>query len=228
MSDIETQARILIARFEKLLWRERALVLLLLLVIVVVAWNALFFSPRQTRRKHQLSQLQAENGKLANLNIQAATILAGLQNDPNAKNKIVLQRLREEQARLDTKLADMTAGLISPSDMTAVLRNLLSRQSGLKLVKLKNLPPVSLLPEPPEKEGSDSANRQDVPNAYQHDLLLEFEGSFAQTLGYLKSIERLSGRLFWDHFELKVLKYPTADITIQVHTVSLQKGLIGV
>ena len=63
---------------------------------------------------------------------------------------------------------------------------------------------------------------------YRHGLQLELEGSYLATLAYLKALQALPWEFYWDEVRLQVDKYPTAKITIVVHTLSLTEGWIGV
>lgn len=217
----------LLARFEKLSLRERVLVSLAALVVPVVLWNSFFFQPLLVRRRTLQTRMRAARGQLSQVRGQTEALLARQKVDPNRENRRLLQRLQQDNRRLDARLHGVTLGLISPREMPAVLEDLLKREGGLRLVEMKNLPPEPLLP--PSKSSSEKAAvPSEVPILYRHGLKMEFEGSYLDTLRYLQTIEGLSRRLYWDDFEFKVQRYPKARVTITVHTLNLDKGWIGV
>jgi MSHA biogenesis protein MshJ len=47
-------------------------------------------------------------------------------------------------------------------------------------------------------------------------------------LKYLDAIERLPWRIYWGRLDLKTLDYPTIQILIELHTLSLDAEWIGV
>lgn len=217
----------LLARFAKLTLRERLLVLAAVLVVLGVLWNSLYFQPLMARRRNLQTRIQGARGQISQLTVQTATLLARQNEDPDRVNRQVLKGLQEENARLDARLRQMTVGLISPREMPEVLEDLLKRETGLRLVTMKNLPavPVMEVSAKPAKDGNPAAK---IPMVYRHGLRMEFEGSYLDTLKYLRSIERLPRRLFWDDFDFKMLRYPKARVIITVHTLNLNKGWIGV
>ena len=49
-----------------------------------------------------------------------------------------------------------------------------------------------------------------------------------QIVPLMDAFESLSWKIFWDDIKFEVDEYPNAIITITVHTISLDKGWIGV
>lgn len=66
------------------------------------------------------------------------------------------------------------------------------------------------------------------PQVFKHAVELEFQGDYRSTLRYLKNLENLPWRFYWDGVSYEVIKYPKASITINIYTLSLDKGWMGV
>ena len=63
---------------------------------------------------------------------------------------------------------------------------------------------------------------------YRHKMNLKLEGTYFQVTGYLKMIEGMKERLFWDDMTFKIEDYPRGVLELNVHTLSMSKELIGI
>jgi len=140
---------------------------------------------------------------------------------------------------VDQRLRALTVDLIPPREMARVLEAVLARDRGLRLLRLENLGTRPLV-EPAAEGGDGQAEGRQaaagpapedeaatVPRIFRHDLRMEFEGTFLDTLRYLQALERLPWRFYWDSVTLEVERHPRARVRIQVHTLSLEEGWIG-
>lgn len=211
--------------FDQRSLRERLLLAVAVLVIGFVCFDALLFRPQGLERRQLKEQIVTLNTTLAELDRQAEAIRARAQEDPDRENRSRRQQLQAELTVLDERLNALTVDLISPRDMAEVLRELLSRQQGLRLVSLENLPPVGLLPSDEKNPDSD---REQHANLYRHPVRIVVSGTYLQGLEYLRELESLPRKLFWDGLEIVVGDYPETEITLTVYTLSYRRGWIGV
>lgn len=72
------------------------------------------------------------------------------------------------------------------------------------------------------KKGDEQQPKKDTPAFYKHRFLLEFQGDYLSALNYLRALEALPWRLYWDSVTIESAGYPRAHITLKVHTISLQ------
>ncbi len=205
--------------------RERVLLLAAVLVVGFLAVDVLFFHPLAIRRRLIQEQVATLNTAIAELDRQAADVKARGQLDPDREHRLRQRQLNEELGRLDERLKALTVDLISPRDMAGVLREVLTRQKGLKLVRLENLPAVELLPA---AENASGAEGEEHINLYRHPVHIVVSGTYLQALAYLRDLEKLPRKLFWDDLEIVVGEYPQAEISLTVYTLSHRKGWIGV
>lgn len=77
-------------------------------------------------------------------------------------------------------------------------------------------------------DGKDTDGAARVPEVYQHGLEVVFQGDYHSTLRYLRKLEQLPWKFYWDEVTYEVLQYPKAQISVHIHTLSLDKGWIGV
>ncbi len=211
--------------FDQRSLRERVLLLAAVLVVGFLAIDALFFHPLAIRLRLIQEQVATLNTAIAELDRQAADVKARGQLDPDREHRLRQRQLNEELGRLDERLKALTVDLISPRDMAGVLREVLTRQKGLKLVRLENLPAVELLPA---VENASGAEGEEHINLYRHPVHIVVSGTYLQALAYLRDLEKLPRKLFWDDLEIVVGEYPQAEISLTVYTLSHRKGWIGV
>jgi MSHA biogenesis protein MshJ len=208
--------------------REQLLLLAALLVVIIAPWYSFVAKPLLVKTHTLRQQIASTEEKNVQLQLQKSEVMVRHQADPDLENRRRLEQLQAEIQQSDFRLQQMTLGLIPPKEMAQVLEKVLQREGRLQLIKLENLPAVALVPVSGQGGGTDESPGVVLLRAYQHGLRLEFEGSYLEAVAYLQQLEALPYRFIWDELEVEVLTHPTARIVINVHTLSLQKGWIGV
>ncbi len=206
----------LLSRVDALSRRERLLVLVTMLVTIAGFSHMLLIEPLGKRADVSRGDLAAlkESIETANRNLEEQILqLAGGGGEKRARIAMIKQRIDE----INAALGDYASELIDPAEMARVLEGILRRQSSLRLVRIRNLPPEAIA------DGEES----DVTRFYRHGLEIEVEGSFAACLDYLTEIEALPWRLYWQLLDLEVVEYPRNRIRLEVSTLSLDEEWIG-
>lgn len=220
--------------------RERIMVLLALFLVPIYLYAQLVYLPNQQQQKklHSRHQAAQQDNKATQLQLDELNI--ALQKDPDEKGRHQLSQLRSQIDKFDEALRSNLAGLVPPENMAGLLRGMLRKQAGLKLVALKNIAP-SLLVAPADSAGSEGEAVQEPsdstesvslesgsPTLYRHGIEVKFTGSYLATLKYLRHLQDLSQRLFWDGATIEMSEhYPSAEVTLSVYTLSFQEGWIG-
>ena len=121
------------------------------------------------------------------------------------------------------------SNLIEPELMADVMKSVLSDYKGLRLLSAKNLPVMPLEIKNSSKEKPDAETSEEVRQAvlFSHAFQMEFEGDYFQTLTFLKRLEEMKG-FYWTMLHYQVEDYPQAKIILQLSTLSLEEGWIGV
>lgn len=215
-------------RLDRRSLRERVLLVVVVLVVGVFCIDALFLHPRANKRRLLNEQVAGLRVTIAELDRQAEAIKVRAAEDPDRESRAKQQQLKAELAALDERLGALTVDLVSPQEMAEVLKDLLSRQNGMRLVSLENLPPEELLPAPEKNpDGEEPADVERI-NLYRHPVHIVVSGTYLQALGYLREIETLPRKLFWDNLEITVGDYPETEISLTVYTLGHRRGWIGV
>lgn len=210
--------------------RERAMILLAVIAVLMFFWNAFMMTPLENRQSRLQSRLEVERAQLSALNIQMRQKIAAQKIDPNAANRERLTELKAELAALEEDVRETTTDMILPARMPQVLRSVINQISGLTLRQLKGLG-VSPLMETAATEAEETPAGEDnrtsgVANAYRHGMQMELRGDYLTTLEYLRRLQSLEWSFFWDGLEFEVGKYPDAETTLTIYTLSLTRDWI--
>jgi MSHA biogenesis protein MshJ len=122
-----------------------------------------------------------------------------------------LAALKADYQHLRTQTQALNNTFVPPALMANALSHLLKQNNQLTLIKLETLP---VKPQPPL--------------VYQHGLVLHFSGNYSDTLAYLTALEAMPWNFVWDSIDYRVKDYPIAEITLRVHTLSLEKSWLDV
>jgi MSHA biogenesis protein MshJ len=233
----------LASRFDRMSLRERALIFAAALAVLVVLWNLVLMDRLNAREKglsEELTTLETSMASTARASEQMAA------SDPTT---LALANLKDRQQKLDAinaRLVSESAGLIPPAQMVAVIHDVLSRQQGLVLVSLQNLPVTPLVPpvKPDQKEegtaaSTDLTNASAVASAgsvpasietgpYLHPVEIVLDGRYLDIVTYLHALEALPYRFYWRVLQLETRTYPLNRVRIELSTVSMEKEWIGV
>lgn len=201
-------------RFISLSVRERWLVLGACWALL--AWLGLLIY--ETTAEAKINALIQEKMSLTNQINQQETVSIELnqaisqllENSNDRKVTRLTQRLDKLNENVDQRMQT----LVEPEQMSHLLLAMLERSAGLTLLELSNKAPQVLNAE----EGNEPL--------YQHNLSLVLSGSYMSLLEYVKQLEILSGRIFWQGLEFELDQYPDANIRLEFFTISQHKELL--
>ncbi|MEX2205331.1 MAG: hypothetical protein WEF50_03780 [Myxococcota bacterium] len=205
--------------------QQRALLLAGALAVVLGLWDVVLMGPVSRARELAAGDLPALTSELPLLVERVTQLEAALGHDPDAA---VLERrlaLEAEQIALDARLAELTDGLIPPTEMTGALRELLRRAPGISLVKLEALAAEPLFIDA-EPERPDQPKPR--PAVFKHAVVIELHGNYLSVLRYVQAVEALRWRFFWDSLDYDVDEYPNANVRLTLYSLSLREGWLGV
>jgi MSHA biogenesis protein MshJ len=210
------------ARFNALSLRERGMVAVASLAVIVLVWDQAMMNPVRARQEQVTRELASTQESLAML---TSTIEGRAQDNPIALAMKQKQDLTISIEAVDEQLKSESAGLIPPERMLDALKDVLERQSGLRLVSMRNLPVKSLIPEVQPTANQPASSMQ---GPYVHSLEFVIEGGYLDILRYLQRVEALPWRFYWQVLELKAGEYPANRVRIRLNTLSMDKEWLGV
>lgn len=207
--------------------QERILLMAVAVALPAYAWMILFYEPRQLTKAGIDQRIAGVASQINEEVSKQAEIRSTYTVDPNVFARTRLEDLRTANAEADEKLNELYSQLINPREMSQMLARILQKETTLELISLRNEQSELLLTTSVSADGSEAGSKADV-EVYRHGLQMVFEGSYLETLSFLRNLEQLQNNFFWEALDYSVTDYPTARITLDIYTLSTQKGWIGV
>jgi len=203
--------------------RERIILLICVAIVLLFLVNLLVLQPYFKQCHAARSEMTELRQSVAELQNREAVIKARKGSDPDKENRIRLEVLIQESKKLHHQLEANIVNLVSPQEMPALLKDLLTQQKNLQLLSLENLSPELL------QLGKQGAEDVVLPTLYRHRLQMEFSGDYLTLLKYLRQLEQLPRAMVWEEVEVAVNadEYPKTTVRLQVYTLSLTEGWIG-
>lgn len=214
-------------RVEAYSLRERTLLLLCVVAVLIGGWQWLFELPEEQRRE----QIEQQRTAVANdMTAQQAQLAALLSTETDQRPARELEQLQGTLAELDESLASLSQGLVSADQLPQILQEVLISTTELRLRRMRTLPVEELpLKRAAEDDDSGSAGQEaTATGVYRHSVELEVSGDYFEVLGFLRRLEGLPWRFYWDRLDYEVADYPLGDIRLRVYTLSAEEGLLGV
>jgi MSHA biogenesis protein MshJ len=221
LDELKTRFKSVADRVDAMSLRERGLIFVTILVLLYfLAVNVLFgpANAEKDRLQAQLNQIRLETQAL---DTQIESILAGRTQDPDAAKRERIAALQANLRQMDAALNQATFGLVPPREMTRLVEQMLSKNHGLRVLKVESLPAAPLV------EGGAQANGTDGVMLYKHGMRIEVQGSYLDMLRYLKSLEGLPWKVFWGQVTLKSDKYPESRFSLLIYTLSTHEASMG-
>src|SRR5262249_46466244 len=130
-----------------------------------------------------------------------------------------LSDLQTQSQSIDAQLTSTAAGFVPAPKMVEVVHDVLSRQHGLRLISIRNLPVAGLVA--PTADAQATA-------PWVHPIELVIEGEYGDVLNYLQALEALPWRFRWKTLDLTTKQYPVNRVRIELSTLSMDKTWLGV
>lgn len=241
-------------RFEALSLRERLLFLGVVIAVLYIGWDMVLMERVRSQQKMEVVQLKKIRSQIADIDKRIHITSAALGGSKQNQAIQRIERLKLEISELNQRQKALAVSFIRPRQMVDVLKGLLATEKGLQLTRLKSLAVQSLIHRTPQtnshgssrsvnpkaaiaaksrsvepsEPASDTNNKANLPEVYKHGLEIVFQGDYNSTLSYLKKLEQLPWKFYWEEVVYEVLDYPKAQIMVRIHTLSLDKGWISV
>ena len=226
-SAITGRIGLLAERFDAMGLRERGLLFGGSVILICLAWQSWLMDPLSARGRHARDRILEVRQHLAALD-QAGTAEG---NDPLVNAAQRNRSLKGQQAALDTELRGVAQGYVAPERMTEMLREILARQDGLRLVSLENLAVESLSQTPDagtNDAGTGRISARDDNGPFLHPVDMVVEGDYGSILVYLRALEGLPWRIHWQQLELTTRDHPLNRVRILIGALSLSRDWIKV
>ncbi|MGR8920242.1 MAG: hypothetical protein ACU85V_11525 [Gammaproteobacteria bacterium] len=214
---------LVLARLDALKLQERVLLLVAFVAVTGMLFLEFAFDPMAEERRQLGLRVAALNNRIADNDMLTAQIIEASQRDLNQPLRTQLEQTNTAIARFEGEIRERAGELVAPELMPEILRGVLERIDGLAFASFEGLGPQPLL------NGEHAPGEDDTgANAIRHGFRISFRGSYLDTIAYLRALEAMPYRFFWDSVDIEVDEHPDADVSIEVYTLSLERRWIGV
>ena len=219
----------LMATYDALQPRERLLIALALLGGIVLIGFTLLVEPAQKRSARAVADIREQKQQLQEMTRQMA-VLQARQLDPVAETRRELQGLQAQLAAQGERMATFESRLVRPQQMASLLEDLVGRQPGLRLLRLKTLPAAPVVEKKLEVAAAEGAaaapaeEKKAVSALWRHGVEITLEGDYSALVAYLEQLERAGSKLLWQQVSLSADKHPHLVLTLTVFTLSLDRS----
>lgn len=241
--NLKQQAQQLAARVDALSVRERAMVFGAACALVAFVGNTFVLAPQRATQDALRAQIDEQQASLGGADGEIAARVQAFQLDPDAPARARLDSLRKEISQLGHELLAIEHGLVPPERMSPLVDGILRANGRLKLVSMRTLPvePVAgpgagaagttpsnapaATPEPASADGAATppSTEESAPLLYRHGVEVTVRGNYLDMVDYMSALEALPTRMFWGRARLDVEAYPSARLTLTLHTLSLDR-----
>jgi type II secretory pathway component PulM len=170
---------------------DRVLITLAGFIIIYLLWYIFFQKPLLEKIDQHHIAIATQKKEIAVFTNQIAQI--------KIDEKALLAKKKTEKISPETKVP-----LASQKDNDIIIQTILTPQQNVQFLRLNNLTPSPGGAKPPIK----------------NDVELAFNSNYISTINYLSQLEKLPWCLSWDSLEYKVVKYPDAEVVINLHIVN--------
>ncbi len=218
--------------FEGKTSRERMLMLSALLAALYFVIDLTVMTPQHKRIRQWQAQAEVNHGEIQRVQKQVTELSAQLAALSAGDKQAELDELMRIIAEADSLLSEDDGSSLK---LSALLNTMLRTTPGLKLMSLKTLPVVPLLPRGPQasdgtelKPSPPMMGGKPVPEqppiaVHQHGVEIAVKGNYLALLPYMEKLRRYPKRLFWTNAALEVVKYPDSVLRLTITTLSEQR-----
>jgi MSHA biogenesis protein MshJ len=226
-------------RINHLSLRERAMVFAAGVAVLGMAWQNLLMDPLTRRAHNAQQQLQGVRERLEAADLAVRTAAQSPEVMAAARNRALEERL----AQLNAELSTAAHGYVAPERVANLLGELISRQQGLTLISLRNLPVQSLSLDAEAARAGSAAGANAAASAnsgmgahgaardrgpFLHPVEVIVSGDYPSIVRYLQSLEQVPFRLHWERLELQVEHYPANRVRLVIGALSLSREWMSV
>lgn len=224
----------LAARIDALSLRERGMVFGASIAVLVFAGHTVVLAPQDAKQAALRTQIDQQQAAIAAIDGEITARVEGSRIDPDAQSRTRLNTMQQEMGQLGSELLALEHGLVPPERMGPLVEGILRANGRLKLVSMRTLPAEPLAAPgtapaaapgtaPAAAAGASPAAGGDVSLLYRHGVEVTVRGNYLDMVDYMSTLDALPTRMFWGRAQLDVETYPTARLTLTLHTLSLDR-----
>ncbi|MEI6893751.1 MAG: hypothetical protein V5789_03775 [Colwellia sp.] len=220
-------------KFFQLSSREKSLVLLTGIVTIFFLMSYFFIDDKSTQIVTYDKKNGAIQSSIKKLEFTIQEYQSALEKDFDEDIIKQIEQLEAKLDKFDSQLLRLTSDLISPIEMREALLELLTLESGVSLLSFELIGAQPLLQQNVAQSNTDiikhsPTTEQRGINLYKHGMKIKLAGQYFQLRNYLRQLEQLPWKFFWQDFQFEVIEYPHSEVEIIIYSLGFEQGFIGV
>ena len=215
----------LVGKVDGMSLRERMLIFAAIAFLLVTLAQVLFLDPLLAEQKKFSTQVVQQQEKMKEIQAQIGALLQAKKDDSVSPLRQRLSKIKQQLAEGDTYLQSRRDRLVQPERMAELLEQVLNKNGQLQLVNLQTIAAAPLIEKMarPEGAGASPASAEPDKQVFRHGVQITVRGSYLDLLQYLTALEQLPTKMFWGMAKMNVVQYPSAELTLTLYTLSLDK-----
>jgi MSHA biogenesis protein MshJ len=214
----------LASKIDVLSLRERAIIFAAAAFLLVALINATFLDPLLAKQKKLSLQVVQQQEKMKEIQANLAALVQAKNSDANSPQRQRIKLLKQQISDGEVYLKNRRDKLVPPEKMGELLQQVLTKNAHLQLVALETFPATPLIESSQAKKDSAAVSVKSTvleKQIYKHGVKIIVRGSYADLLQYLTALEKLPTQMFWGAAKMNVKRYPVAELTLTLYTLSL-------
>jgi MSHA biogenesis protein MshJ len=209
--------------------REQKVILLGVVSTLALLFFMLLIEPLFIRHQNISSEYDTVVVASNKLKAQLEETLTRKFQDPNIPLRVEIASLEERNQKLDEDISRLTKALVAPKQMVFLLESMLKSDKEMKLISLLNLPKEDVtFSLEKEQNAVNETDETEEGVIYKHAFEIEMEATYDSTVNYLRRIDNLEWKVFWQQLDFEVKHYPSGILKIKIYTLSTSKEVLGV
>lgn len=204
--------------------KERILIAAVIFAAIYFLWYNIVYGYLLASDEEVSKNLQSIKSQISQLEGQIDAISEVVGRNPTAVLVTQSKNLKAENEALNQKINAYVKKMVPPTDMDEMLNAIIQKATGMTVMDIENLAVKPLF----EEKHLDINGKYAKFQVFSHGIRFQLQGTYFDTLRFLKSLEQQKLNVIWDSFTYEVIKYPKAKIILEFSTLSLEEGLIGV
>ncbi|NNG12153.1 MAG: hypothetical protein HKM88_02780 [Halobacteria archaeon] len=215
---MKEQLNQLATRIDALHVRERALLLLAGVAIVFVLIDSFGLQPTHKQQQQSRQAIDDLEQQLATLSARSQILYSPHGDDELQEYEQERSRLQAEISELEARLQGQLGVMLQPEQAARVLEQVLGPDQELKLTRM------DAVGRPLNTTATTDGSEASETGIGRYELQLQLEGSYLATLRYLRALEALPWKFFWEQLDFEVQEHPVAQVTLDIYTLGFLEG----
>ncbi len=219
MKELQKRWETLRTKVDELSLRERAMMFAAMASMLISLVNALFLDPLLAKQEAMAKQVMLQQQKMNEQQTARQMLLTAQREDKNSPLRTRISQLQADLQAQGLYLKSRSDRLVQPDQITHLLEQVLSKQKEVQLVSLETLPIAPLLEKSAASDNAPPVDPQQ--QIFKHGVKLTIRGSYLAVLRYLTALENMPTQMFWGDIRFRVDKYPNAEVSLTLFTLSM-------